>query len=436
MRKESESVRSRGLNRRIRTYLFFVVAIVLVLGFLYWGITPSVRQAGKVTGSAHDDKVNLNALLSLPYLGNVKVAENEIDGVLVHNRQRTCAGYRIYSIYQLCIAYLIDVEGNVINSWRYQAGKTWSNCELLANGDLLVVGSEPYILPDGSSSPDLNSHYILRFNWKGQLLWKRNYQAHHDIEVTPGGKLLALTFQQKLVPHIHPEIELRAEKMVMLEQDGTMIESHSLLNGIESNPGVFPLVSVEPKVKPGRKFIDLLHSNSIEWMRHKHLVGRHPIYDQENILVCFRHQDRIAVFNWERNEVIWSWGNGEISGPHDAQVLENGNLLLFDNGVSRKYSRGIELNPVTEEIVWEYKADPPTDFFTLGRGSIQRLPNSNTLMAEADKGRAIEVTPQGDIVWEFINPEKVTEKRRATIVRMKHYPSEFVEAIINKHKSL
>lgn len=33
----------------------------------------------------------------------------------------------------------------------------------------------------------------------------------------------------------------------------------------------------------------------------------------------------------------------------------------------------------------------------------QRQPNGNELIAEAHAGRVIEVTPSGEIVWEFIN---------------------------------
>ena len=33
-----------------------------------------------------------------------------------------------------------------------------------------------------------------------------------------------------------------------------------------------------------------------------------------------------------------------------------------------------------------------------------RLTNGNTLITESDGGRLFEVTPEGEIVWEFINP--------------------------------
>jgi hypothetical protein len=42
------------------------------------------------------------------------------------------------------------------------------------------------------------------------------------------------------------------------------------------------------------------------------------------------------------------------------------------------------------------------------RASQERLPNGNTLITEAAGGRLLEVTPDGRIVWEFINPVRAT----------------------------
>jgi hypothetical protein len=259
-------------------------------------------------------------------------------------------------------------------------------------------------------------------------------RPHHDIEVTPDGRLALLTAEMKRVPDIHPTLDTRDDYITLLRQNGELIESKSLLDAVSCVPQVFPLVRVKPTNLGGTPSVKLFHANSVEWMHHKHLVGRHPIYDLDNVLVCFRNQNRIAVINWTRNAVVWAWGQGEIHGPHDAQCLDNGNILLFDNGLGRGYSRAIELDPVTKTIVWQYKATPPSAFYTASKGSVQRLPNGNTLLAESDAGRAIEITPAGEVVWEFICPHKVKRGKRAAIVRMKRLPHSFVEAVLRQHE--
>ena len=39
-------------------------------------------------------------------------------------------------------------------------------------------------------------------------------------------------------------------------------------------------------------------------------------------------------------------------------------------------------------------------------GTSERLSNGNTLVSETDFGRAFEVTPGGEIVWEIYNPHR------------------------------
>jgi hypothetical protein len=61
----------------------------------------------------------------------------------------------------------------------------------------------------------------------------------------------------------------------------------------------------------------------------------------------------------------------------------------------------LEINPVTLELVWSY-TNPR--FFSTNISSAQRLPNGNTLVNEGVFGRFFEVTADGDVVWEYVNP--------------------------------
>ena len=68
------------------------------------------------------------------------------------------------------------------------------------------------------------------------------------------------------------------------------------------------------------------------------------------------------------------------------------------------HSRVIELNPETKETVWEYRGAPPMTFFSSHVSGCHRLENGNTLICEGLLGRIFEVTPDGDIVWEYVSP--------------------------------
>ena len=89
--------------------------------------------------------------------------------------------------------------------------------------------------------------------------------------------------------------------------------------------------------------------------------------------------------------------------------LDNGNILIFDNGERRQndvrvFSRVIEINPANNEIVWEYSDHPYYNFYSPRISGARRLPNGNTLITEGMFGRMFQVTPSKEVVWEYINP--------------------------------
>ncbi len=168
--------------------------------------------------------------------------------------------------------------------------------------------------------------------------------------------------------------------------------------------------------------VDLLHCNGVEWMPHSELSALGEPYGDNRVLVTVRHQDLVAIVDWETREMVWAWGQDELEGPHEGTWLRNGNILIFDNGIrSRGYSRVLEVNPRNNEVVWEYQSDPPQKFFTKARGTAQELENGNILIASSGNGEAFEVTRSGEVVWRWLNPNRGEKGGRASI-RITRYP--------------
>ncbi len=373
----------------------------------------------------------LDALRALGYAG---VSEEEVDaglaGVQLHDPERTQPGYNLYTVRPMCRVVLMDNEGQLVNLWERPAHRSWSNAQLLENGDLLVIGQErsrPYI---GA----VDEHrYLLRLTWDGERVWRVDLNAHHDVELSPGGVFSVLSFRRTLgSPLTDDRTELREDTVQQVGLDGELLEERSIVAAITATDSGFSLGEVAPARSGGVSYLDLVHANSVEFLRRPELAAEHPLYALGNLLISTRHQDRVLVMNWESGELVWSWGEGELLGPHDATVLDGGNLLIFDNGLGRGWSRVLELDPRRGEVVWQYQAPEPTDFYTASRGSSQRLPNGNTLIAESDRGRAFEVTPEGEVVWSWINPDRDERGRVTTVVRMKRLPLEYVEPHLSR----
>ncbi|MBI5864381.1 MAG: aryl-sulfate sulfotransferase [Planctomycetes bacterium] len=389
---------------------------------------PPAQPPNETTTAPGGD---LDRLRALPYAGDV---ENESpdagDGVVRMDRARMQSGYTLYTANKLCLADLIDESGKSIRSWSMPDSLHWYQADLQTNGDLLVVGCDP--AASGKQEVSDDKRYLARLAWDGRILWKRVMTAHHDVETTPQGKLLTMTIRHRLAPELHETVELREEFLALLEPDGRQIEEISLYDLMRSNPELFPIQPVKPSRLGARMELDLTHANSIEWMKSPELAGRDSLYSLDNVLVCFRHQDRIAIINWPQRKLVWAWGAGELSGPHDASVLPNGNILLFDNGIARKRSRAVEMDPIKKSIVWQYDPDPPDQFFSLTKGSAQRLANGDTLIANSDSGQAFEVTPDGKRVWEYFCPHRGADGKRGTIVRAIRYDREIIDALRNQ----
>lgn len=62
-------------------------------------------------------------------------------------------------------------------------------------------------------------------------------------------------------------------------------------------------------------------------------------------------------------------------------------------------------------------------------GKQQPLENGNILIAEADGGRAFEVTRDGEVVWEFIN--RWSEDQVAVITEAQRLPTDYFELPFN-----
>jgi hypothetical protein len=190
-----------------------------------------------------------------------------------------------------------------------------------------------------------------------------------------------------------------------------------------------------------------MHLNSISW------IGPNKWYDQgdqrfhpDNIIIDGRETNIIAIIDKKTGKIVWQIGPDytktpalrklrQIIGQHHAHIIPKGlpgagNLLVFDNGgyagydaptsqaptghprERRDWSRVIELNPVTLEVVWQRGGEKLGYFFRWDKhkffspyiSSAQRLPNGNTLVTEGSEGRLFEATPKYEIVWEYIHP--------------------------------
>jgi hypothetical protein len=156
------------------------------------------------------------------------------------------------------------------------------------------------------------------------------------------------------------------------------------------------------------------HSNSIRY------IEKNPVDNRPAYLISVRNLNFIALISRENGKVIWRSPNGMLDHQHDATFLDNGNILVFDNGYTehaKEYglleSKIKEINPKTNKVVWQLGGGDYSEklhFFNPTFGGAQKLRNGNILISLGIDGEMMEVTTDKEIVWNLINPFNTINK--------------------------
>jgi hypothetical protein len=406
------------------TFRIVTAGIITAIGILA-GCSSQEDQSGE--SEAGDIGRRLERLRSVPYTAfNADDADTARSGVIKYDRERAWEGYNFFGSGRSSEVLLMDMHGRIAHRWidtRENPGSMVLPV-LMSGGDVMVIQ---------------RFRGLLRLNRNSELVWTKNMRAHHDLAFLPDSTFYVL--QTEVVQY--RGLMVRFPSIVHLTLDGRPLDEWSTFNRLGEikralDQGSFLdniLDSLEARhgdMETARRIVlgipdgraegkppvyDYFHANATTILPQNPIGEDDPRFRAGNILTCFRNVNQVAVLDMGSGEITWAWGEGELEWPHHPTMVEDGNILIFDNGVEREYSRVLEVNPVTGKIDWEYVADPPETFYSPTKCSAQRLPNGNTFICESDRGRAFEVTREGEIVWEWWNPE-FKNQGRAQVYRM------------------
>ncbi|MCZ6598965.1 MAG: aryl-sulfate sulfotransferase [Planctomycetota bacterium] len=347
------------------------------------------------------DEPDLQSLAALGYVAWDENARGELAGVVRHDPARAFAGLNLYAN-DSNEAYALDMDGRVVATWTVPG---YDQCEffrLLDGGRILIESVD-----QGIALLDAGSNVV----------WRLDMNAHHDVAALEDGTFLVPYWDQHADYRGRP---VRFDGLLHVSAEGGTLGRWSTFDHLEELQALHPPLALDTAPPPGpdeaEQVYDYYHLNTVSPIGPNALDGD-PRFQVENLLLCFRNANLLVILDRETRQIVWHWRPGTIDFPHMPTMLPDGRMLLFDNGHHRGWSRILEFDPRDGEIVWRYQAEPRESFFTEGRGSVQRLPNGNTLICESERGRAFEVTRAGEIVWEFWNPE-LKGGRRKRIYRL------------------
>ncbi|TDX60803.1 arylsulfotransferase ASST [Methylosinus sp. sav-2] len=350
------------------------------------------------------------------------------------------------------VTRLVDLTGKVVREWKY-TGQPVSFID-----PALVEGARGHIFVTLESEEGRGTDLtpgraqtrvrktVGEVDWDGKPVWSFGSAApggvarqHHDITRLPNGNTLLLAnisypLPGFAAPQVLDDVAYEANP------DGDIVWTWAASDHLDE----IGFTADELKLIKGSKNPDYLHVNDLKPVgpNHWHDEGD-ARFAPDNLIFDSRNGNFIAIVDRKTRKIVWTLGPhfplvsedgtttsrkvprpvDQISGQHDAQIIPKGlpgagNLLVFDNQGEAGYprasvtytggSRVLEIDPVTKQIVWQYtgasSGNPGWTFRSTHISNARRLPNGNTFIDEGQIGRFFQVTPEGEIVWEYLNP--------------------------------
>ena len=340
-------------------------------------------------------------------------------------------------------SYLIDMNGNDVHIWNYSGFPS----EMIDPG--LNNGKRGHIF--AQKEPEMFANQtLLELDWDGKVVWEWGSKApggkawqNHDLARLPNGNTLVNSKLTHVVPGLSDE-PINDQPIYEVTPDGDIVwqwNSGEHLDELGFSKAAQKLMLSKTR-RPGSFLMGVNNMQPLgpnKW----HKAGN-EVFHPDNIIIDAREGNFVAIIEKKTGKVVWRLGpdfpaaydfskatfSGEIPRPvdmicgqHDAHMIPEGlpgagNILIFDNNGSAGFppfylgshpgSRILEINPITKNIVWQYDASYSNKtywaFYSSFISSSRRLPNGNTLICEGMHGRLFQVTPEGEIVWEYLNP--------------------------------
>jgi hypothetical protein len=391
-------------------------------------------------------------------------------GVTVYAPEKCWNGFTILSSDE---GRLIDMNGNLVRLWNgplHHPNKLYPGGILLTSTASWKQGRQDAI---EIQLRDFNDKILWKFDrWQegkanqgDGLMWLS--RQHHDLQIKGNpagyyipnydsvdvskGTILALAHYNVKNEKINRNVRLMDDAIYEVDiASGKIIWTWKAAEHVEEmgfDKSAFEgMQNYEAKPRLEGDGFDWFHENCASYL------GPNKWFDQgdkrfhpDNIILDSREAGVLMIVDRQNGKIVWRTGPyyrdgddkklGWIIGPHHTHMIPKGlpgegDILLFDNGgqsgygppndnapngigvMLRAFSRALEFNPITKEIVWEYSnnnmGSPDRrfgfDLYSPFISSAQRLPNGNTLITEGADGRVIEVTKDREVVWEYISP--------------------------------
>ena len=275
----------------------------------------------------------------------------------------------------------------------------WRRVHLLDDGSLMAIHSDAAML-----HVDVDS----KLRW---VSYGRFHHALYPVVGPDGPSTYALSRTERIVPEINPGEPILDDLVVRIDPEGNETLRVSLWDAFIASEWAPMLKRLS--VRTG----DVMHANSLVILDEAGAaMFKDPAVRAGAALICMRDLDLVSVVDLEQSKLVWMTagpGASRWRGLHDPTLTASGELLVFDNlGGPGGHSRLLRVPllplvgspPNSSRPSWTWMGSPAESFSSVFCGVAIELPGGNVLATESCHGRVIEIDPAtDDIVWEYIS---------------------------------
>lgn len=385
----------------------------------------------------------LNQLAQMSREGNkttfhfMNKARYEGEGVTVHDPATAQPGITLVTSHWLndgvyvSAIRLIDLDGNVLHEWQVHPEQIWPETPY----DDYSAGkyNEPqnyvhgsFLMPNGDIVFNIEYLGLVRMNACADILWKLPYRTHHSVDRDDDGNFWVsglIWRESRVYGYVHIKPPFVDETMLKVSPDGEILDEVFLVKEMYASGYADMFADI-------KAIYDFTHMNDVEILG-ADMADAFSIFEAGDIMVSLRHLSLVAVFDGDTRQVKWHFRHPMIH-QHDPDFEADGFITIFDNqddttinGSLFGRTRLLRVDPATKEyeVIYPVRDDQP--LYTKEGGKHQLLPNGNRLITEAQPGRLLEITPDGETAWDW-RTEKSEDGIVAEVLEGTRYPANYV----------
>jgi hypothetical protein len=287
---------------------------------------------------------------------------------------------------------VLDRAGQVV--WYQELSEEWDE-HLVMCLDFVMEG-RGLVYGVFSGEPRANPSFALYTGWDGVERGRRMLEsAHHDLAEHPDGSIATIRsrWETWVDPATDQEVQVAGDALVSIAPDGTTRKLFDAFEWAE-------ITAHDRFYHPGNDTADWTHANAVRY-----------VPDSDTYLMSMGNLDTVVEISASTGALLREFGPGGYAVgqgtpfvfQHDPHWTEAGTLLMSssigdsDRLMAIEYAVNEEQG--TLEEVWSYGKDQ--DFSSVASGHAVRMGNGNTLLNTGYNGVLVEVSPEGEPVWEL-----------------------------------